>query len=255
MTFHLRVLGCAFVLAVAVVQRAAALDITACGQSVPPYTSATLTTDLACDDSASAVFVGEKGKLDFDGHSISGGGIFCEASCALTGPGTIENVMPARPFGGASAVFTARWYAKLAVKDLAILGSKNGIYSNASRVSLKNVVVSNNVDNGITVFGKIVGRNVTTNDNGGVGVAAYNDTASVKMVGLTANGNGFGGLNCQGARTVLSRSTLTANSYPPFPDMPTAIDLVTATLPRLVETSCDHSWGPDGQPWGICSGD
>jgi len=151
-------------------------------------------------------------------------------------------------------VFTNTWEAKLTATGLTIVNCQSGILSNAGVVTLKNVSANNNTGNGITVFGAISGRNVTVNGNGGVGLVAYYDTAAVKMVNLTANGNGFGGLNCQGSRTVVVRSTLTGNSYPSFPGVPTAIDLVSAAKPRLVLTTCDHSWGPAGA-WGLCSGD
>ena len=95
---------------------------------------------------------------------------------------------------------------------------------------------------------------MTTNDNGGVGLASYGDVGQVRLRGFTATGNGFGGLNSQGTKTMLVRSTVTGNGYPPFPGLPTTLDIVSSVLPKLVVTTCDHSWGPNGT-WGVCSAD
>jgi hypothetical protein len=96
----------------------------------------------------------------------------------------------------------------------------------------------------------VIGTNVVVNDNGHFGLFAQQ--ARLRIDGLTATGNGAFGV--EGKRVRLFNSTVTGNegghpSNPPF------VDVVSTRRPRLVNTVCDHSLGPDGITWGVCSGD
>jgi hypothetical protein len=241
-------------LLLATASRATTVEITDCGQTVPDRALGVLTTDVVCTSSATSVFVGERAKLDFRGHTITAGGVWCHGACSLRGPGTIADAQPWTEFGQNSGIFTGTWDGKLTAKNLTIDNCFTGIASNASKVTLSNVVVTNSTHNGINVYGRLRAKDVTASDNGDTGVFAAGELAQVKVVGLTATGNGWGGLSCQGSSTVVVRSTLTGNSFPPFPGTPTALDLISVTMPRVVDTTCDYSWG-DGAPWGVCAGD
>jgi len=64
---------------------------------------------------------------------------------------------------------------------------------------------------------------------------------SVLITGLTATGNGWGGVIKDGRRTRLVDSTVTGNAWPPFPGEPTMID-IAGPCPKLLNTTCDHSY-------------
>jgi hypothetical protein len=133
---------------------------------------------------------------------------------------------------------------------LSLHGNIDVIYG-GSKLILMDVDVSNNSGNGVIVFAKSVnGGNVTANDNGAEGVFAQD--SSVRLVGLTANGNGFFGINARRVR--LLNSTLTGNEGG-TPENPPFVVVASQRRPRLVNTVCDHSLGPDGIVWGVCAQD
>ena len=234
-------------LVVAWTQAGADVSITACGQTVPDRETGTLAADLVCSSSASAVFVGDRATLDLDSHTITGE-VQCVSSCTIVGPGEVGNTSFAAIYVNTSGAAGT----KLVAQDLTVRNSAVGIYSQALRLNLfTNVTATQNSGAGIVVFGKANGTNVTVIDNGGPGFAS--ERKRVRFVGLTATGNGAGGLLNNGGRTRLVDSTLTGNTYPPFPGTPTLLDLFSFGRPKLVNTTCEHSFGPRDQPWGVCS--
>jgi len=245
----------AFVLLIAAVDRVTATDVTSCGQTVAPRDMAVLTTDLTCSSSASGVFLGDRSTLDMNGHTMNGGGVNCIGSCTVTGPGTITNVhAPAHNGAGIVTNGAASRTSKFLAQDVDVSGNDQGIVTQARRVTLIGVNASNNAGDGIETFSKTIrGMNVTASNNGATGLDVQS-IGSVRMTGLTASGNGWGGLINDGKRTRLIDSTLTGNAWPPFPDEPTMVDIAiayNARCPRLVNTTCDHSF----RDCHVCSGD
>jgi hypothetical protein len=147
-------------LALVTTTRASGLLVTSCGQSVPDGMRATLATDLVCDNSASAVFVGERAVLRLDGHTITGGGVFCTGgSCKVLGPGSITGVHS--PIGVAAALFVGGVEGKLVASNLTLNGNDFGISSNAARTVLRDIVANGNARHGIWLFGDGRATNVT----------------------------------------------------------------------------------------------
>lgn len=229
---------------------AGATDITTCGQTVFSFQTGNVQVDLTCSDSASAVFLQDRATLSVGGHTITGGGIQCAGSCTVTGPGTVQQVVGT---GNLPAINVLSSRAKVFVQDVTLTANAFGIISDARKTTLTNVVASGNLETGIWVWGTARGLNVTTNDNGATGFRS--EVRGIRLVGLTATGNGQAGLINNGGGTRLFDSTLTGNAFPPFPDNPTVLDLFSYRRPRLKTTTCDHSLGPKGVPWGVCSGD
>src|SRR5258706_7093294 len=64
-------LGLVVTLVMGLAGRAAATDVTACGQTLVPRDTGVLQVDLDCPDSASAVFLGDRATLAFGGHTIT----------------------------------------------------------------------------------------------------------------------------------------------------------------------------------------
>jgi Right handed beta helix region len=239
---------------------AAATDVTTCGQTVAAKDTGALVADLTCPSSATGVFLQDRATLDLGGHTLAGGQVTCVLSCTIRN-GTIANVNPVGSFGG-TAVFAGESFSsrsKFVATDLTVRDSGAGIATQVRRLVLTNVNVSNNLSFGIfTVAAKTLrGTNVTANDNGGTGISFGNSPngAALRMTGLTATGNGQGGLINNGRRTVLINSTLTGNHFGPFPGDPTLVDIATTAgnCPKLQNTVCDHSFSTP--PCHVCSGD
>ena len=244
--------GLAVVAAIGVAAgRAAATDVTACGQTVVARDTGVLQVDLTCSDSAAAVFLQDRATLAVGGHTVTGGGIQCSDRCTVLGPGTVQQVMGAN--GNLPAINAISARGRLTVQDLTITNNAFGIIADAKKVTLSNVTASNNLHNGIWVFGAVRGSNVVTNDNGATGFRSEN--RSVRLTALTATGNQQAGLINNGTGTRLVDSTLTGNAFGPFPGEPTMLSIFSEHRPKLVNTTCDQSLGPDGTSWGVCSGD
>ena len=226
--------------------RAFGVDVTTCGQVVPRRDVGTLTTDLDCSSvsGAYAVELGDKATLELDGHTITGRTIFCQSGCTVHGPGEVTGAQTGIFVNGARRAVTVSG-------GVSLHGNNEGIFNGGSRLTLIDVDISNNSGSGIFVMSRRVrGSNVVANDNGGAGLFAQQ--ATVMIDGLTANGNGFFGLNAKRAR--LFNSTLTGNegghpSNPPF------VDIASTRRPRVTNTVCDHSLGPNGISWGVCAQD
>jgi len=77
---------------------------------------------------------------------------------------------------------------------------------------------------------------------------------NVGITRLVATGNGWGGVICDFGRVKLTDSTVTGNEFPDEFEPP-LLDLFSAKRPKLTNTTCDHSLGPDGLTWGVCTGD
>jgi hypothetical protein len=217
---------------------AAAVDITACGQQVPPRDEASLVADLDCDGGL-AILLGERATLSMGGHAVVGQ-IGCNGSCTITGPGDISGA------SGISAGIYLNYSAKLGtvrISQVTVHDNGDGIGDGARQLVLTDVVSSNNRYNGIYfIAGSIRGRNVTTSNNGSNGILAGN--VSVHVDQLTAIGNAEIGLNHGGRRRILLvGSQLTGNQWSSGSG---PLDLFSIARPKLLDTVCEHSLGPDG---------
>jgi hypothetical protein len=263
---------------------AAAVDVTGCDQQIPAGMVGVLQSDLDCSGSGSCVsdpvphpcsanadcsvgfcvYSGDRGLmladragLQMNGHTLTNGGVWCSASCSVSGPGTLS---------GGSGIFASGDFRGDGTLD--VHGVENGILV-FGRGTLSDVTVSGVVDNfGIDVRGRLratnvtsngsrvgivaernfVGENISTNDNGYAGVLAYE---GLRVTGLTAAGNGFGVLyGGDRGRPRLYDSTVTGN----------LLDLVSTHMPRLIRSTCDHSAmfqsnRPGPASWGVCTQD
>jgi hypothetical protein len=203
-----------------------------------------LVADLDCPSSAGAVFLGEKATFDLAGYTLTGGQVQCTGSCTVRG-GTIVQVPTAAIYAGSG------YGRKFIGEDLDLHDNGVGLVAQARSVVLTNVNASNNLEDGIETISatRIRGTGVTASNNGATGLDVQN-RGSVRITGLTATGNGWGGVVNDGRRTRLVDSTVTGNSWPPFPGEPTMID-IAGPCPKLVNTTCDHSY-PN---CGVCSQD
>src|SRR5215472_11906574 len=127
------------------VGRAAATDITACGQTIVRKDTGVLTVDLSCSSSAEGVFLDDKATLQLNGHTITGGGVECIASCTVTGPGTITGVhTPASNVAGIVTNTSGERAAKFTASELDVHDNDFGIVAQARRVTLTDVNASSN---------------------------------------------------------------------------------------------------------------
>lgn len=239
-----------FVLAVlgAVAEAASPLSevaVTTCGQILPPRTLGYLTGDLDCSgwtggdpdvvyDTATAVSVGFKGKLDLRGYTITAStfGVQC------------DNVRTSRKRRGFCEVFNGTVVgavqrgiagAMLYAHDVTTTGNGVGLYVFGQKGRIEDAVVTGNSDDGIRVGNTTLAR-VTVSGNGGHGVVAY--SGSFKIVDSTVDGNAIG-------------------AYCSDPSANCA-DLTSRKRPKVSNTTCGTSAGSgDGSPatWGLCGGD
>ena len=274
--------------------RAGAMDVTGCGQVVPAHDVGVLQIDLDCNGAArtctyyanipcssdadcnqtgpglcasQAVILGAGATLELNGHSIvadgAGGlGVWCahprfNVPCTIHGPGEIS--------GGSIGVGAYRIViadvdvhdtnqgivAPTLVRATNVTADHNGLLGlYAGRLEATNVSASNNTDAGIFAP-RLRGMGITASNNGGPGLIVYR---RFKITGLVADNNGGGGIYSTGGG-VLSDSMLSGNLYEGA-----SLDLLTARLPHLRNTTCGKSAqldesGEPGPSWGVCSGD
>jgi len=238
------------VLLLATIGRADATDITACGQGVQTGDTGVLTTDLDC-----TVIVGDRGTLDFAGHTITLSGanesVVCYGSCTLTGPGEITGAHTNSSDPGVIAAGVFVLGVRLTAQDLNIHDNDWGIAGQLRSVAiLKNVTVSDSVHSGIYLNARVKGTNVTVSNSGEFGLLG---SQSVAMSGVTVTGSGMAGVISASGRLVLRDSTVTGNGGG-------TLDLLSPRRPKLKNTVCDHSAmlnsdNSAGPPWGVCTQD
>jgi hypothetical protein len=261
---------------------AAALDVTTCGQAVPPREHAVVQGDLVCSSSP-AVELGSGAELDLNGHSISGAGVQCLSGCDITSSsgigliagtagvgtgvtlthGSIENVQ-VQGFGigifferrllannvmvSNNPTFGIRSFkGRLIANDLTVELNGSGIEVGRGKIKAENLVASNNTVAG--VFSKrTVGTNISADGNGQWGITA---AKGIRIQGGTANGNGVAGVASNGALRLLDFSA-TGNG---------TADVASKRKPRLKNTTCGTS-RKIGAPleilsesWNACPGE
>lgn len=234
------------------------VEVTACGQEVPPGRSAILMNDLTCalSNGALGVALGRGAKLDMQGHTITGGvasvaclpvmcdGTWCgpmktSGRCEVSN-GTITGARYEGISAGKVVVRNVtfannRAYAILAfhkaeVRDSQIVGDQTGVQAN-----LRIRLVNTTIDGGYVVSSKRVDL----------------FDSSVTNVGI---------LGIFGRDVRLTNSSVTGNGTDPRCGVDaTCADIASTKQPRLDATStCGHSLDTRDFPyttpsWGVCT--
>lgn len=273
-----------FVLAV-FVNRAAAINIDSCGQTVPDKEVGVLTADLDCPAGSTAVTVGDAATLDMNGHAIvvpNGWGVWCSphSRCTVDGGGSFGAFGEIR--GAEAGVYLQR-RTRLTARSLLIRDCVTGVSAEdwnngrtGASARLTNVQVSGSEGAGLRV-GRVIARNVTIEGNPGDGIAGTS-SSTLRAKGLTVTGNAFssgcevygcGGIDggdVRGTNLVVSGNAGTGiRALTAKLRNSTVIenvragslrDLVISEKPRLRHVACDVSlgWGSQGSVhWGVCS--
>lgn len=256
--FVLAALSVSLALATSAVAAPPPVEVTTCGQVVPPGRQALLTTDLVCEttNGALGVALGRAAKLDMQGHTITGGvaavaclPVQCDGTwCGPTKSGRCEvsngTITGARYEGIAGAQVMARnvtftdnfAYAVLAfykadLIDCDIAGSPNAVQA-ITRVRLTGTTV----DGGYVVSDKKVELRSSSVSNAEI-LGVYG--RDVRLIASSVTGNGTD-----------PRCFVTA----------TCGDIGSVRPPSLDGTStCEHSLQlppnpPEPVPsWGVCT--
>jgi hypothetical protein len=288
MTVTLRALG----LTALVASRAVALDVTTCGQRVPPETAAVLQTDLSCsgpgtcDDAPGtacsvdgdcpsglcdlgAVILGRNASLSLNGHTITSTGArvgvsvpprSCPASgiCIPTS-GRVAVQGPGTISGGTVGI--SSFSRRTTVSDVQL----HDIGDSSSGAGI--AVVGDLVATGVGVTRVHIGvqaKSVRATDLGvsssGIGILTH---GAVRGVRLTITDNGPATIQAgvlDGAGIFAERCRLTDSVATGNFDGSVPADLLTKRRPLLVNTTCDHSAvvpvsGPPTATWGVCADD
>lgn len=267
------------------VRTASAYDVTACGQTVPAGTVGQLQADLDCTtlaDDGGAVTLAPGATLAMNGHTISqppaafyGIGVLCLSKCTVTGPGEITGNLVAvlgpnviasdlDIHDAEAGLLIVRSYAEqtrlgnLTATDVSILRTDFiGVYAKKAR--LTGVTSSENESTGIQAA-RLIGINLTTNNNGKGGIVA----ASAAVDGLVAANNalagGSGGFRVT-RRGRLANATLSGNRFDQgFGGSLVDADVISPRTMVVLNVTCGHSLrlsssGEDLGTLGICGGD
>jgi hypothetical protein len=258
----------AFAFALMAASPAAAVDVTACGQVVPPGELGVLVSTLNCPASpVPAIRLGEKAVLDMAASSLilDAGviGIECSSQCTIVGFGHVGGGdVCVRVTSNGSPRAT-----RLDIDGLTVSGCDRGIDGESGKPGLhlraRNLTVT---ANGRGILAQSVrGVNVQVNNNEGAGVVA--GSGSIRGKGFFVADNGVGlsafavhledstvightgvGILASRATVTLRNSTVTGN----------AVDVASKRPPRLRSSICERSarfveFGePLGPTWSVC---
>lgn len=231
---------------------AGAVDVTTCGQTVPPDEVGVLQADLTgCGANDVAVAIADRGKLLLNGHAIASGAIGVQCigrRCSVDGPGEIRDVSL---FG----ILISKKHGRLRVRDAVVRDSGQiGIASLGSRgrVKLERVTVAGN-RSGVetTTNGAVSGKDVEVVGNLQWGVVAGRD---LHFTRLTVVDTGLGqpqpgdGLVCFWCGGTLRASSVTGS---------TGKDILTFRKPELARSTCGTSGSPydPERTWSVCAND
>lgn len=251
----------------------AAIDITTCGQTVPPGTLGVVQTDLVCPDTIQTVSLGSGATLDLNGHVLTATGlgnvidVHSRGGHTVRGPGQLVNITISCGVGFDYA-------RSVSIQDLDIVSTSYGgidcldqdAYQD-NRLRVRNVNIS-----GSSTFG-ITGQHVRVSDvsiSGADLIALWATTLRGKRLSIVGNAaaaiarDGYArsvslsesqiednGDGIAAVRVLLRDTTVTGNG------VPNGFDISSFRPPRLLGTStCDSSLNVYGQAsWGICSND
>jgi len=227
-----------------------AVDVTGCGQVVPPREVGVLQADLTgCPSSAVGVFLNDRSELDLNGHAVASGavGVECQGRrCTVHGPGEIRN---ANVHGLLASFLNAR----VRVEDANVHDNASGgiVADNGKpRITLERVTVVNNSVGIETIFkGAIAGEDVDASNNHTNGIVAgkrfHFQRLTLLNTGTSATDDG---LVCLYGGGTLVDSTVMGSG---------GADLATFRRPKLVDSTCGTSRfvDPGGTTWGVCTND
>jgi hypothetical protein len=229
-----------------------AVDITACGQVVPPRETGVLQVDLtSCSSSAIGVFLSDRSELDLNGHAVASGamGVHCfEKRCTVRGPGEIRNAA----VHGLLASFAN---ARVKVEDVDVHdNAADGIAASSgkARITVARVNVRGNGVGIETIFkGRIYGEDVDASNNRFDGIVAGSRFRFKRLTlldtGATEPDPAYGLVCLYGGGTLID-STVSGSS---------GADLATFKRPKLVRSTCgtSTSFNPINGTWGVCTND
>jgi len=262
----MRTIGSACLLGLLVAGLARAADIASCGTTVASLDTGRLVADLDCTGS-SGVQLSDRSTLDMNGHSITGGtfAAACMGSCTVVGPGDMRGATGYALTSAPGRVTVSNVHfednalhidcplSRVALTDVTTSngGTLGGSFAiRAGKLLAQRVVVTGDLGAGILASKGITGSDVTTSNNGDVGISSLH---SIKLVRLTSTDNVGAGLYA-GARVRLQDSQVTGNIHPPA-----GADIITRRRPRLLNTTCGNSMSvvgtQYGPPWGVCTSD
>lgn len=278
------------------VTTAHAVDVTTCQQVVPAGETGVLVADLDCsglggtDDNA--VRLETRATLHLNGHRITGSPLIVtvvrapsKGSVRIIGPGTLAD-------GGAGILSDDG--ARISVTDdVTISGCTAGIRNPRGRVIARNVTLTDNSGDGIMaavldatdvtversgIRGLVGTQNmrlarVVSSQNGVVGLVGKR----IKGEDLTLDDNGYQAVFAPGGHVVATRLVATGNDIAGIvgrvvrlvdstvtgngDGVGVPVDIATDRLPKLLNTTCDHSATiVDGTtdpmlPWHVCAND
>lgn len=279
------------VTAVSFATTSSALDVTACGQTVPRGEIGVLQADLVCPGGLESLGVSlePNAELDLNGHTLSGGGagVACfgpARSCTIRGPGVISNAT-------ASGIAANSGVNRIIVENVTISDNQySAVFVPGGRaIRLTNVVIArNNLGfdgspelranlGAIQWVRRLDLENVTATDNVGLAFATKNIYG--ENVTLTGNYSGFRAMNVKltnltitdsigiGMRSTRGRVRLVNSTLANNDGAGAGVDMLTARKPSLLDTSCDRSQfcrtsdtspmgcDPEFATWQVCSND
>jgi hypothetical protein len=209
---------------------AGAIDVTACGQTIPAGEVGELRFDLRC--LLKGVRLEPQATLLMNGFTLTGGGgnsvgVECLSAgrrqCVIQGPGELREFWAAVNCGGCS----------VEMRDVVVRANENGVYIPLSgKLIAKNVVVSENAADGIWATG-VRGQDIEASRNGGAGVSAM---TRLRVRRLEATNNGGPGVRKGNKPGRLVDSVIAGNGT-----ADEGYDIVSIGKLRLVRTTCGTS--------------
>ena len=209
--------------------RALAVDITDCGQRVPPGDTGVLQNDIDCttSDAIAGIFVGDRATLSLNGHTVIGRAYpYMEAvvgdaarKFTVSGPGVISG----------ADVGISGW-KRVAVNDVTLTGNTIGIDVPIGHLKLTNVDVNGNATG---ISGRTIeAEQVTVNMNSG-GDCIIGRNFRGTDVTVTGCYEGVGMLGRVSANRLDDRNNVTTGVSGTWIDEGTGV----------------------GPTWGVCPGD
>jgi hypothetical protein len=242
-----------------------ATDVTTCGQVVAPGDVGILQADLDCSGVSgpllAAVLLQENASLSLNGHTLIGRadepGVVSDVArrCTVSGPGTIT--------GASTGIYVGM--TRLTVHDLVLQQNNLAIDASVGRLDVRNVTADSSVSGGriradhltVTRDGDgncIMGGQLRGSDITVTGCHTGVTAGVVRVTRLDASDNFTIGVTAK--KVKLTDSVVTGNIFIGHP-----LDILTDSMPKLVNTTCGTSAQRDDSPtgvgptWGVCAND
>jgi hypothetical protein len=235
----------AAVVALLIAHPASAVDVTACGQTVPAGAIGIVVSDIACaSQDPFIVMLEDRATLDLGGHVLSGGEISvqCATRCVINGaPGTIRD---------------ATWGVHAEDIQRARITLINVNFENVTLPVYTLLTPHTRIRGAqVSIAGGFLGMqagSVRLSDFTATGLQSDYAVSANRVVlhGCTITGNG--GVGVQGSSALLRDCSVTGNN-----GSGQGIDLRTLRRPRLISSTCGRSQKVDvvGEHWDVCTDD